>query len=159
MLARSARGDGGGNGSGGGGAWRSSGSMERYASVQHELRGMPLSLSVPAVQRYRPWHGYIGSIELQNRQQSVSLELRTVLGFRARHPFGLPELKAGFAAMRRLGLEYYEYFGDGERYGRLYRQFASVLLELGTMWRVREQHAAVLHELTTREDHKLAGET
>ena len=82
VPAQSTRDGGGGDSSGGGG------SMERYVSVQHELRGMSLSLSLPAVQWYRPWHGYVSSVKLQDRQHSVLLKLRTHEGstvrFRAR---------------------------------------------------------------------------
>ena len=62
VLARSARGDGGGSVGFGGG-----GSMERYASVQHELRGISLSLLASAVQLRQPWHGYTSHWRLHTR--------------------------------------------------------------------------------------------
>ena len=62
---------------GNGGQWPP-GSMERYKSVQHELRDADCRLSAARVQFYRPWHGHIGSASLQMQYASVLHELRTV---------------------------------------------------------------------------------
>ena len=79
VLARLARGDGGGGGSDGDGAWQSPESMERYASVQHKLRsGWVDSQLGSTAQVYWPWHGYISSIVLQIRHASALRELRAM---------------------------------------------------------------------------------
>ena len=102
--------------------------------MRHELCGAAWGF-VPALRArlYRPWHGCIGSDELQERHASVLRELCTVSAqggggssgggndeLKERYASVLLELKADFAVMWHLGLEYYEYFGCGEaRWGGL----------------------------------------